>query len=145
MEIDYDKLALALYKIKRKEESQNPRKVINVKSTTDIGEAYDNLDNEDFIDMNTRLDNIQIPAVNTIEELKYYGGIPKSSQLADRFKKLQVSFQGKGRNEKVSVATGTKPKPAAAGSFADLFKRREKKDGEEQQQPTAQFATRPTG
>ncbi len=128
MEIDYEKLAAELYKLKRREDTSNPSRVVNVKSTTDIGEAYDNLDNEDYIDMNTRLDNIQIPAVNTIEELKFYGGIPKSSKLAERFKKLQVSFQGKGRGEKVSVATGARTQPSSGGSFADLFKRSENKD-----------------
>lgn len=145
MEFDYNKLADMVI-AKMREESQHKKSVremtdaefqflkknmgareIPFKSTSEMGEAFDNLDNDSFIDMNSRLSDDEISACTVIDELKSLGIFPSEANITKQFKRLKVSLQGKGRQEKVSVVTGTKEKKAP-GSFTDLFKRREKKD-----------------
>ena len=104
------------------------------KSSTEMGEAFDNLDNNSFIDMNSRLSDDEISACTVIDELKTLGIFPQNANITQQFKRLKVSLAGKGRNEKVSIVTGTK-KQQMPGSFMDLFKKKEKKDEPKPIQP----------
>lgn len=140
MEIDYDKLAETIMKNVTKPKSKDMSqaefdflknnmgaRVIPFKSVSEMGEAFDNLDNDSFIDMNSRLSDDEISACTVIDELKALGVFPGEANITQQFKRLKVSQGGKGRLEKVSVVTGTKQK-SPPGSFMDLFKRKEKKE-----------------
>ncbi len=99
---------------------------IPFKDSSEMGEAFANLDNVKFIDVNTRLSSDEISAICTTDELKEQIHLP--GNITTIFKKLKVSEGGKGRAEKVSIVTGTKEKKAPFQSFKDLLKPVKKED-----------------
>ena len=83
--------------------------------------------------MNSRLSGIEISACTIIDQLKAMGVFPTQATITQQFKRLKVSEQGKGRQEKVQIVTGHREQQRPVG-FMDLFKKREKEtDG---RQPT---------
>lgn len=100
-------------------------KEVPFKSTSDIGEGFDNLDNNSHLDMNSRLSSVEISACTIIDQLKAMGVFPVQATITQQFKRLKVSEGGKGRTEKVQIVTGHREQQRPVG-FMDLFKKREK-------------------
>lgn len=84
------------------------------KEKSDLGEAFENLDNDKLdretkmssIDLNARLTKDQISAILIFDELKRIGLLPQRLELARQLKRLSISEDGKGREEKVRIAVG---------------------------------------
>ena len=71
---------------------------------SELGEVMNNLDAEDSkLDFNTRLSSEQISALLVAEELKE-SGILYFIGICNKAKKLNVSKDGRGREEKVRIA-----------------------------------------
>lgn len=72
--------------------------------TTELGQVMENLDAEDSkLDFNTRLSGEQIAALLVAEELRD-SGILYFIGICNKAKKLSVSKDGQGREEKVRIA-----------------------------------------
>jgi hypothetical protein len=106
---------------------------IPFKSSTDIGEGFDNLDNPQNLDMNSRLSGVEISATLIIDQLKVMGVFPQQATITHQFKQLKVSEGGKGRGEKVAIVTGAKE--TARPVSVDLFKKRVRPEDEQQNRP----------
>jgi hypothetical protein len=105
------------------------------KDSTEVGEAFGNLDNNSFIDFNSRLSEPEIAAINVFDELQNFGVFPKEAKLTQQFKRLKVSLEGKGRQDKVNIVTGQRAANSSQGFF-DLFKRKNKENADEPTKPT---------
>lgn len=98
------------------------------KSNTEMGEAFNNLDDNSYLDMNSRLSDDEIAACSIIDELQRMGVFPKNANITKTFKRLKVSQQGKGRQEKVSIVTGARQQKAGGNFLENLFKRRKQQE-----------------
>ena len=79
---------------------------INIKETSELGEVMNNLDAENTkLDFNTRLSQQQIANV-IVGECLVNSGIMYFADITTRTKKLNVSRDGQGREEKVRIASG---------------------------------------
>ena len=107
---------------------------IPIKSSSDIGEGFDNLDSVNHIDLNTRLNAVEISACTIIDQLKAMGVFPEQASITQQFKRLKVSEGGKGRTEKVQIVTGHREQIKPSG-FLDLFKKRAKEQENPMPQP----------
>jgi hypothetical protein len=103
-----------------------------IKDRTEIGEAFDNLDNDSKdkqsgmsnIDFNARLEDNEIKCITIIDEFTRLGILPSDLTITRQRKRLSVSHHGKGRQEKVAIAQGAQEK-SSGGWFKNLFTRRE--------------------
>ena len=104
----------------------------NVSERTEMGEVFDNLDNDtpnpdtklNKIDFNTRLTNTEINNIMIFEELRNMGIMPDEATLTQQKKRLNISLNGAGRQEKVSIATASvdaKRGGASGGFLARMF------------------------
>lgn len=77
------------------------------------------------IDMNTRLEDVQVSGISRSEELADLGVIPSVRGFTKKIKRHNVSLDGKGRGEIVQVANGLQQQKQGGG-FMDrltgLFK-----------------------
>ena len=125
-------LELQEYRLKFKTavRQQSPEETLIIhekpfKSSSDIGEGFENLDNNSHLDMNSRLSGVEISACTIIDQLKTMGVFPEQATITQQFKRLKVSEGGKGRTEKVQIVTGHREQNKPSGFF-DLFKKRAK-------------------
>ena len=91
------------------------------RSNTAEGEMVTNLDDQQYRDMNTRLTNTEISASLQWDILSHVGIMPRAIPLTEKWKTLKISQQGLGRQEKVSIITGSKQQKSA--SSEDLIKK----------------------
>lgn len=105
-----------------------------LRERTELGEVMDTLDKDVLdpetrmtsLDMNTRLNEIEISAMLVIDALTRLGIFPKELGLTRQKKRLAVSLEGKGREEKVRIVAGDREtKQGGIRSFAQMFQRRE--------------------
>jgi len=98
------------------------------KDVSELGEMMTNLDSKEHIDLNANLNDIQINAIQQIDELKKLGIFPEEATITEQSKRLSVSLKGKGREQKVEIAQGmVKARGGGvADGIKDLFRRREK-------------------
>jgi hypothetical protein len=81
---------------------------------TELGEVMKNLDSDEIdastgmssIDFNSRLRPSEIRSVIIIDELVRLGLFPKIVGITRQKKRLSVSLEGKGREEKVRIVAG---------------------------------------
>jgi hypothetical protein len=98
------------------EDLANARDEISIKEKSEIGEIFENLDADDIskisnmpaIDFNTRLTPSMIKGIAVFDEFKAMGIMPRDSTLTLLIKRLHVSLQGKGRQEKVTIASASR-------------------------------------
>lgn len=95
-----------------------------VLSATESGELVSNLDNQELLDVNTRLEGYETSAVLQWDILQNMGIMPKVVPLTRIYKQLKVSHKGLGRAEKVSIATGIKQSKSPSSMFENLFRKR---------------------
>ena len=111
-------------------------KEIPFKEISEIGEVFKNLedDTEDpqtrmsNIDFNARLTSMDISNITIIDELIALGILPKEVRITRQKKRLSVSLEGKGREEKVTIASASRSADLsgkAGGFWSSLFKPRE--------------------
>lgn len=109
---------------------------VTFKDRSELGEVMDNLDQDTLdpttkmstIDFNTRLSETEISAVMIIDELTRLGIFPGEAGLTRQKKRLAVSLQGKGREEKVRIVQGERENRTGTGVMSrlgGLFQRRE--------------------
>lgn len=95
--------------------------------TTELGQVMGNLDNDvidegtrlSSIDFNTRLTGDQIKHIMVIDELIRKGLYPDMG-LTRMIKRLNVSLQGKGREEKVTIVAGERTQRSGTGLLSGL-------------------------
>ncbi len=82
---------------------------------TEIGEIFGNMDDDSEndkgmsnIDFNARLRDSEASACVIIDELKALGILPSSVSITRLKKRLSVSLEGKGREEKVKIASASR-------------------------------------
>ena len=106
---------------------------------SEVGEVFDNLDRDEeleetrmsHIDFNSRLTSTEIANCITIDELKSLGILPAKARITRQKKRLSVSLAGKGREEKVTIASASRGADLSgrSGGFmskiGDFFKPRE--------------------
>jgi len=110
------------------------REPIRIEDKTEVGEIFENLDSDKIsnstkmpsIDMNTRLTKLESRNMMIFDELKTMGIMPKSSNITMILKRLQVSLNGEGRREKVTIASASRSatldgRSGGAGMFGRLF------------------------
>ena len=106
------------------------------KQETELGEVMRNLDSDKIdvntkmsdIDFNARLNREEINACLVFDELVRLGILPSEAGLTRQKKRLSVSMDGKGREEKVRIVQGEREaKQGLKGwdRFSNLFKRQE--------------------
>jgi len=109
---------------------------IKIENKTEIGEVFDNLDadkisrqsNMPMIDFNSRLSDNLISNIAIFDEFKAMGLMPKDSNLTMILKRLKVSKDGKGRQEKVQIASANRSADLSGrsgGFMSNLMNRRE--------------------
>lgn len=104
---------------------QSALREIPFKSSTPEGEMVANLDDGNYVDMNTRLSDTEISAALRFDVLQKMGIMPKDIPLTNIYKRLKISQKGQGRAEKVSIVTGAKAKRDSGGNLLEsLFKKR---------------------
>jgi hypothetical protein len=103
---------------------------------TELGAVMKNLDSDKLnndtkmsdIDFNARLKDIEIDACLVFDELVRMGILPSTAGLTRQKKRLSVSKDGLGRQEKVEIVKGDREQKSS-GSFASrlgaLFQKRE--------------------
>ena len=105
-----------------------------LKDKSELGEVMDNLDQDHLdketrmssVDFNTRLIPFEISSIMIIDELTRLGIFPQEAGLTRQKKRLSVSLNGKGREEKVRIIQGERENRTGQGvmnSMAGLFKR----------------------
>lgn len=95
---------------------------------SEVGEVFNNLDNDEpniktqmsNIDFNARLTNIEINNCIIIDELRALGILPENAQITRQKKRLSVSQEGKGRAEKVEIASASR-KSELSGRSGGFF------------------------
>ena len=109
---------------------------IPFKETSEIGEVFKNLDDDtedavtkmSNIDFNARLTSMDISNITIIDELISLGILPIEVRITRQKKRLSVSLEGKGRAEKVEIASasrGADLSGRSGGIFSNLFKPRQ--------------------
>ena len=97
------------------------------KEKSEMGEVFENLDQDvtdkdtgmSTIDFNARLREIEISSCLRIDELKRIGILP-DMRLTQQKKRLSVSRDGLGREEKVKISGGMQEKRSGEGMFNKL-------------------------
>ena len=91
------------------------------KERSETGEVMDSLDNDkpdtrgqSPIDLNTRLNPLQIKLMSVADEIKEHGINPRQ-RLTNKIKRLSVSEMGRGREDKVRIATGMLERQKSGG------------------------------
>jgi len=107
---------------------QSALREVPSRSSSPEGEIVGNLDNASFIDMNTRLTDDEISASMRFDVLQRMGIMPQNVPLTDIFKRLKVSQKGQGRQEKVSIITGSRQQRMGSGFMDNLFKKRKSEE-----------------
>lgn len=103
-----------------------------LKEKTELGEVFDNLDNDRVdeqtkfskIDFNSRLSHADINNCMVFDELKALGIMPENAQISTQKKRLSVSLKGLGRAEKVQIASASRDADLAnkgGGFFSKLM------------------------
>ena len=104
---------------------------------SELGEVMQSLDQDDIdvkskmsnVDFNTRLSDIEINSIMVVDELATLGILPTDDTgLTRRKKRLSVSRNGLGREEKVRIVQGQREQQSGTGfgnKLAGLFSRRE--------------------
>ena len=95
----------------------------DLKDKSELGEVMDNLDSDvvsndtkmSSVDFNTRLDGFEISTIMVIDELTRMGIFPDRAGLTRQKKRLSVSLQGKGREEKVRIIQGERDNRTGMG------------------------------
>lgn len=116
------------------EEVANREHILTEKS--ELAQAFEHLDNDSFspdrktsaIDANTRLSSRKMSAVLKVDALQRLGIIPDDFTLVHQLKRLAISLDGKGREEKVRMAIAdreTKQGTAGWNGIKRLFTPRE--------------------
>lgn len=116
-------------------------KIINqsetqLKEKTELGEVMDSLDkdkldkdtNMSSIDTNTRLSGSQISSILIFDELQRMGIFSKTCSISRQLKRLAISKNGMGRQEKVEIVKGERMQNNAGGfgqKLMGLFSKRE--------------------
>ena len=84
-------------------------------NSTEIGEVFGNLDRDELsdenlsdIDFNTRLKSWEISNCIIFDEFKQLGILPHWANLTRILKRLNISRDGKGRGEKVQIASASR-------------------------------------
>jgi len=115
---------------------ENISNEIMMKDKSELGEVMDNLDNDTVdtltamssIDFNTRLNRSEINASLVFDELIRLKILPQTIGLTRQKKRLSVSLDGLGREEKVRIIAG-KREDESGSSFgnklSNLFRRKE--------------------
>lgn len=98
---------------------------------TEIGEAFANLDEDtqdadkmSNIDLNTRLTGDEISCITIIDEFVRMGILPEEAGITRQTKRLNISRDGKGRAEKVQIASAGIEREKVSG-LKKLFTPRE--------------------
>lgn len=73
------------------------------------------------IDLRTRLSDSQIPNIAICDEFSKLGVIPDANSFTRNIKRLNVSIDGKGRQELVQIASGVLQQQQGMGMW-DRFK-----------------------
>ena len=77
------------------------------------------------IDFNTRLSDGQISGILSVDTLQEMGLLPANIKITRTLKRLNVSRNGEGRKELVSMAMGLREEKSQSGFFSKLFQRKE--------------------
>lgn len=93
------------------------------KQTSELGEVMGNLDSDEIdektgmssIDFNTRLKEHQRGDIMIIDELIRLGILPKNIGVTRQMKRLSVSLNGMGREEKVRIVAGDREQKQGMG------------------------------
>jgi len=96
---------------------------------TELGTVMENLDSDSVdestgmssIDFNTRLKEVEIGNIIIIDELMRLGILPDKIGLTRQKKRLAVSIEGKGREEKVRIVAGER-EMRSGGGFGEKLK-----------------------
>jgi hypothetical protein len=98
---------------------------ITIKEKTELGEVFENLDHDtedqagqSKIDFNTRLSSTFISAIGIFDELRDMG--ISEGKISNKRKRLNVSLDGKGRTEKVTISSATVQRRESAGMLGGL-------------------------
>lgn len=110
--------------VKNLEEETN----IQIKERSELGEVMDSLESDKFdpntksssIDFNARLDHVEISCITIMDELTRLGIFPSDTGLTRQKKRLSVSLQGKGREEKVQIVQGERQNRSSGGFMQRL-------------------------
>lgn len=108
----------------------------NVSEKTEMGEVFDNLDNDSInpetkqskIDFNTRLSDTEINNIMVFEELRTLGLMPFEANITNIKKRLNISKNGLGRAEKVTISSAgieAKRGGASGGFLSRMFSPRQ--------------------
>jgi len=103
---------------------------------SELGEVMQSLDQDSInseklsnVDFNTRLSSVEINSIMIIDELANLGILPtEDTGLTRRKKRLSVSKDGLGRQEKVQIVQGQREQQTGGGmaqGFKNLFTRKE--------------------
>ena len=103
---------------------------------SELGQVMENLDKDiidnntkmSSVDFNARLTNSEVNACLIIDELTRIGILPNASGLTRQKKRLSVSKDGLGREEKVRIIAGEREQRRGGGIFEgikNMFQRRE--------------------
>jgi len=106
------------------------------KEETELFQVMQNMDSDTVdastkmssIDFNARLNSHEIQATLVIDELTRLGILPDNLGLTRQKKRLSISLDGKGREEKVRIVQGEREARAGGGigdKLKSLFSRRE--------------------
>jgi hypothetical protein len=110
---------------------------IKVKEQTELGQVMENLDSDTVdqktglstVDFNTRIKGYERGAILINDELQRLGiftflnttPVNNTSSLTRPFKRLSISLEGQGRNEKVQL-TQNQREHVSGGSFGERLK-----------------------
>lgn len=108
----------------------------SVHELSELGEVMQSLDSDSEdknkmsnVDFNTRLNDVEITAMAVCDEFNFMGLFPSDdSGLTRRFKRLNISKDGKGREEKVRIVQGQREQQQGTGimnKIGGMFQRRE--------------------
>jgi len=90
---------------------------------TELGAVMENLDRDTIdkntqmssIDVNTRLTDEEIKACVVFDELRRKKIIPEECQITRQLKRLKISLNGKGREEKVQIVSSDREQKSGTG------------------------------
>lgn len=106
-------------------------KELPFKDSTELGEVFTNLDDEQNADVNARLSKFEVKGCMRFDELQQWGILPPDAKITTQIKRLSVSVDGKGRTEKVAISSATRGAELSGrsggilGWIGDKFKRNE--------------------
>jgi len=105
------------------EELNKEGREIPFKEKSEVAEVFDNLDSVDQIDKNTRLSPFQIHNLIVTEELIRRKILPDLT-ITEKVKSLNISKDGKGREEKVSVFRQREEQRQGGNILTKMFSKR---------------------